>query len=100
MSTGDAGGSENDERIAEAEPAANNEELAVLRSLLEGTSHQTGEEFFQSLVRNLAAAVGTKYAFVAEFAKVNTRAHAGILEKRSHRERTLSLTSREHPAKR
>jgi hypothetical protein len=39
-----------------------------LRALVEGTAGNTGQEFFQSLVRHLAAAVGTRYAFVAEFA--------------------------------
>jgi PAS domain S-box-containing protein len=42
-------------------------ELAALRALVEGTARHTGQEFFQSLVRNLAAAVKTRYAFVAEF---------------------------------
>ena len=40
---------------------------------MEGTIHSTGEEFFQSLVRNLATAIDVQYAFVAEFAKDNTR---------------------------
>jgi hypothetical protein len=44
------------------------DELAALRALVEGTARHTGQEFFQSLVRHLAAAVGTRYAFVAEFA--------------------------------
>jgi formate hydrogenlyase transcriptional activator len=44
------------------------DEMAVLRALVEGTARNTGEEFFQSLVRHLATAVGTRYAFVAEFA--------------------------------
>jgi PAS domain S-box-containing protein len=44
------------------------DELAALRAIVAGTARHTGQEFFQSLVRNLAAAVGTRYAFVAEFA--------------------------------
>jgi PAS domain S-box-containing protein len=44
------------------------DELATLRALVEGMARHTGQEFFQSLVRNLAAAVETHYAFVAEFA--------------------------------
>src|SRR5438552_4086899 len=44
------------------------DELAALRAIVEGTARNTGQEFFQSLVRHLAAAVGTRYAFVAEFA--------------------------------
>src|SRR6516225_8302974 len=44
------------------------DELAALRAIVEGTARHTGQEFFESLVRHLAAAVGTHYAFVAEFA--------------------------------
>src|SRR5215831_16267139 len=44
------------------------DELAALRAIVEGTAGHTGQEFFQSLVRHLAAAVGTRYALVAEFA--------------------------------
>jgi PAS domain S-box-containing protein len=44
------------------------DEVAALRAIVEGTARHTGQEFFQSLVRHLAAAVGTRYAFVAEFA--------------------------------
>lgn len=43
-------------------------EMEMLRALVEGTAGETGVAFLQSLVRNLAAAVGTRYAFVAEFA--------------------------------
>jgi PAS domain S-box-containing protein len=44
------------------------DDIAALRVIVEGTAHDTGEAFLQSLVRHLAAAVGTRYAFVAEFA--------------------------------
>src|SRR5947209_18540264 len=44
------------------------DELGALRAIAEGTARHTGQEFFQSLVRHLAAAVGTRYAFVAAFA--------------------------------
>jgi formate hydrogenlyase transcriptional activator len=44
------------------------DELAALRAIVEGTARHTGQEFFHSLVRCLAQAVGTRYAFVAEFA--------------------------------
>jgi PAS domain S-box-containing protein len=44
------------------------DELAALRAIVEGTARHTGQEFFESLVRHLAAAVGTHYAFVAVFA--------------------------------
>jgi PAS domain S-box-containing protein len=47
----------------------------VLRDIVEGTACSTGEEFFQALVRHLAAAVGVPFAAVSEFAEVNTRVH-------------------------
>jgi PAS domain S-box-containing protein len=43
------------------------DELAALRSILEGTAQSTGTVFFQTLVRHLASALGVSYAFVAEF---------------------------------
>ena len=43
-------------------------EADVLRLILEGTSRSIGEEFLQSLVRSLAAAIDVEFAFVAEFA--------------------------------
>lgn len=43
------------------------DEIAALRALVEGTARGTGQEFFASLVTHLARAVGTRYAFVAEF---------------------------------
>jgi formate hydrogenlyase transcriptional activator len=52
----------------EVPDAPSADELTALRALVEGTARHTGQEFFQSLVRHLAAAVGTRYAFVAEFA--------------------------------
>ncbi len=66
-------------------PPAPADELAVLRAIVEGTARNTGEEFFRSLVRHLATAVGTRYAFVAEF--------AGPL-----RARTLAFWFRDHIA--
>src|SRR6516225_2558217 len=44
------------------------EELTALRAIVEGTAAHTGEAYFESLVRHLATAVETRYAFVAEFA--------------------------------
>jgi len=38
----------------------------LLRSLVEGTSAATGDEFFRSLARHAAEAMGARYAFVAE----------------------------------
>jgi PAS domain S-box-containing protein len=43
-------------------------ELDALRAIVEGTAGHTGDDFFRSLVRHLATAVGTRYAFVAAFA--------------------------------
>ena len=48
-------------------------DLAALRAIVEGTAGATGETFFQSLVKHLASAMGVRYAFVAEFAGVETR---------------------------
>src|SRR5262245_29220412 len=44
-----------------------NDDLAALRSIAEGTATETGEAFFQSLVRHLATAIDAHYALVAEF---------------------------------
>ena len=44
------------------------DDVAALRAIMEGTARTTGQEFFQSLVRHLAQAVGTRYALIAEFA--------------------------------
>ncbi len=49
------------------EPIADSEQVAALRAIVEGTAGAVGQEFFQTLVRHLAAATGTKYAFIAEF---------------------------------
>ncbi|HSF07631.1 MAG TPA: sigma 54-interacting transcriptional regulator [Methylomirabilota bacterium] len=38
----------------------------VLRAITEGTAAVTGSDFFYSLVRHLAAALGVRYAFVTE----------------------------------
>lgn len=40
----------------------------ILRIISEGTASAKGEEFFRSLARHLASALGVKYAFVAECA--------------------------------
>jgi len=51
---------------------------ATLRAIAEGTASEVGVAFFRSLVRNLAAALDVRYAFVSEFcadrAKVRTLA--------------------------
>jgi formate hydrogenlyase transcriptional activator len=45
------------------------DDLHALRAAVEGTAAGTGEEFFRSLVRHLAEAIGVRYAVVAEFPK-------------------------------
>jgi formate hydrogenlyase transcriptional activator len=66
----------NDREIEAApptDPARYDDEISALRAIVEGTARATGEAFFQSLVRHLASAIGVRYAFVAEFAGVETR---------------------------
>ncbi|HEX6813604.1 MAG TPA: sigma 54-interacting transcriptional regulator [Planctomycetota bacterium] len=46
---------------------------ALLARILAGTARATGEEFFRSVVRNLAVAVGSAYAFLAEVEPAHTR---------------------------
>jgi len=53
---------------------ANDDEADVLLRLVEGTARATGEEFFQSLVRNLSLALGSACSFIAELADTPTRA--------------------------
>jgi PAS domain S-box-containing protein len=43
------------------------DELAVLRSIVEGTAAETGQGFFSSLVESLRAAMGTMGAWVAAY---------------------------------
>jgi formate hydrogenlyase transcriptional activator len=57
---------------ASVEPVTS-DDIPALRAIVEGTAQSTGEEFFQNLVRHLAAALDVHFAFVAEFAEVNTR---------------------------
>ena len=57
----------------ELPPTVASDEVAALRAIVAGTAHSTGEEFFQSLVRHLAAAIHVHYAFVAEFSDVVSR---------------------------
>jgi PAS domain S-box-containing protein len=49
------------------------DEIAALKAILEGTAPTTGQDFFQALVRHLAAAIDASYAFVAEFTQDKTR---------------------------
>src|SRR4051794_15618385 len=50
------------------EPTPDTAEIAALRAIVEGTARSTGDAFFKSLVKYLAAAIDVHYAFVAEFA--------------------------------
>lgn len=50
------------------EARVSTDEISALRAIVEGTAANTGQQFFQSLVRHLAAAIDVGYAFVAEFA--------------------------------
>ncbi len=43
------------------------EQAGLLRTIVEGTAADTGEEFFRSLVRHLAQALNVRYAFVGEW---------------------------------
>ena len=48
--------------------APSTDDLTALAAIVEGTARATGQEYFRFLVRHLATAIGTRYAFVAEFA--------------------------------
>jgi formate hydrogenlyase transcriptional activator len=63
------------ERRSNSADAIAGDEVGVLRYLVEGTARATGEGFFQSLLRHLAAAIDVSHAFVAEFTDVKTRVH-------------------------
>src|SRR5258708_6412931 len=49
------------------------DETTALRILAEGTAQATGADFFRALVRNLAAVIDVRYAFVAEFTHDRSR---------------------------
>jgi GAF domain-containing protein len=51
------------------------DELAALRAIVEGTARSTGDEFFRTLVRHLARALGVQHSMVAEFV-TNARVRA------------------------
>ncbi len=55
------------------------DEIAALRTIVEGTAHSTGKEFFQTLVSNLAKVIDAQYAFVAEFVDPGVRIRARTL---------------------
>jgi PAS domain S-box-containing protein len=51
-------------------------ETDALRTILRGTARETGERFFQALVENLAAALGTHGAWVTEYVPETRSLHA------------------------
>ena len=65
--------SKNEESILKAAAAniggklKSDRDAKAFRSIVEGTSSRVGDEFFQSLVRHLASALGVRFAFVSEF---------------------------------
>jgi len=52
-------------------------DLELLRLIDEGTASETGADFFNALVRSLAQALGTRYAFVSRFSE--DRTHVKVL---------------------
>ena len=57
-------------------PAFESRAEDVLRAVIEGTASVTGDEFFRSLVKNVASALGVRYAFVTE-----CKQDAGVLDR-------------------
>ncbi len=56
--------------MAESEAALH--ENAILRSIVEGVEAETGDAFFQSLVRHIAKSLGVQYAFASELTQAGT----------------------------
>jgi len=61
---------------ATAHPLGGLDEGAALRSILQGTSTETGERFFVALVENLARALNTHGAWVTEYIQERRRLRA------------------------
>ena len=55
------------------EEGRHNRQDEILRAIVEGTASSTGDEFFRSLVSNLADVLRVRYAFVSEFVEQNVR---------------------------
>ena len=55
------------------EERQHNREDEILRAIVEGTASSTGDEFFRSLVSNLADVLRVRYTFVSEFVGKNRR---------------------------
>jgi formate hydrogenlyase transcriptional activator len=56
-----------DSNPEQKEGAAPRDDVAWLRSIVEGTASSVGDDFLRNLVRNMALAIGSSHAFVAEF---------------------------------
>jgi PAS domain S-box-containing protein len=56
----------------------------IIRSIVEGTAHLTGVQFFQSLVANLARAIDVQYAFIAEFTETRLRVRTRAFWAKDH----------------
>jgi PAS domain S-box-containing protein len=52
------------------------EELTALRAIVDAASYGSGEDYFRALVCTLARVVGTRWAFVAQFASPETHTKA------------------------
>src|ERR1051326_5756979 len=48
-------------------------EPAAFRAIVEGVEAETGDRFFPSLVRHLAAALGVQYCFISELSEDRQR---------------------------
>jgi signal transduction histidine kinase/DNA-binding NarL/FixJ family response regulator len=57
-------------------PMAIKTDFELLRVIDEATASRTGREFFHALVRGLATALGTRFAFVSRFSPDGRRVHA------------------------
>lgn len=53
----------------------NERDSRAFRSIVEGTSSRTGDEFFRSLVRHLALALGVRFAYISEFLDFANQCH-------------------------
>jgi PAS domain S-box-containing protein len=62
------------------------EELTALRAIVDAASHGSGDDYFRVLVRALAQAVDTRWAFIAQFSSVESQARA----------RTIAFWDRDH----
>jgi len=58
------------------QPFTNLDEVTALQTILEGTATETGERFFEALVKNLAKALHTHAAWVTEYSPESRRLKA------------------------